>query len=287
MKEVLGLVALTVLAAALAETQQQSLSLVRVTSHQAHDFHPRWSPDGQSIAFASLRGGQAGPWIVHLADLVVSRIPTERTGDMYLDWSPDGGVLVFDATEPAGLFAFHMEDEREVQLTTSGAQPSFSPDGSEIVFVSNRSGNLDIWTMSANGGDPKRVTTDPALDVHPRWSPDGSRIVFTSNRSGNFDIWIVSSSGGSPTQLTSHPAHDDVADWSPDGSYIAFMSDRAGNQDIWVVPAAGGTPVQYTFHAADDAYPCFSPDGKRIAFASRRSGSSDIWIMQHPRPDDH
>ena len=117
MRHLLGAVVVMVSTASLAETQEVNHSLVRITSHEAHDFHPRWSPDGQSIAFASLRGGEAGIWIMHLTDMVVSGIPTERTGDMYLDWSPDGGILAFDAKEPSTpseLFAFVLEDQREL-----------------------------------------------------------------------------------------------------------------------------------------------------------------------------
>jgi Tol biopolymer transport system component len=81
------------------------------------------------------------------------------------------------------------------QLTTDRGTdqwPVWSPDGSRIAFVSNRSGgNYNIWTMSASGGSEVQLTNDPAADAGPAWSPDGSRIAFHSNRTGRYEIWVM------------------------------------------------------------------------------------------------
>ena len=78
-----------------------------------------------------------------------------------------------------------------LQGTASDHQPEWSPNDSLIVFISDRSGNWDIWTIPSDGGNVTQLTTNPGNDMYPCWSPDGTKIAFTSDRSGNRDIWII------------------------------------------------------------------------------------------------
>jgi TolB protein len=111
-----------------------------VTNHPAFDgWRPAWSPDGQRIAFFSLRDGD-------------DEIYTIRA---------DGTDLQRLTDNPA-----------------DDAHPAWSPDGSKIAFVSNRGGDFDIWIMEADGSDPVQIAADPADDDRPAWSPDGARIAF-------------------------------------------------------------------------------------------------------------
>jgi hypothetical protein len=93
----------------------------------------------------------------------------------------------------------------QVRLTNNSANeffPSFSPDGSKIVFSSNRDGNFEIYLMNADGSNQVRLTNNPALDSEPSFSPDGSKIAFESTRDGNFEIYVMNSDGSCPTRLT-------------------------------------------------------------------------------------
>jgi Tol biopolymer transport system component len=72
----------------------------------------------------------------------------------------------------------------------------------QIAFVSNRSGNWDIYVMDADGGNPRNLTKNRHNDWHPSWSPDGKRIAFASNRDGNLEIYVMDADGGNPRNLT-------------------------------------------------------------------------------------
>jgi uncharacterized repeat protein (TIGR01451 family) len=102
------------------------------------------------------------------------------------------------------------------------AHPTWSPDGSEIAFISNRSGNNDIWKMPSAGGTATQITATGANEGAPDWSPDGTLIAYQSNAAGNNDIWTIPASGGTPAQITTDAGNDAQPDWSPSGTRIAF-----------------------------------------------------------------
>jgi WD40-like Beta Propeller Repeat len=170
-----------------------------------------------------------------------------------------------------------------VRLTSNSASdsdPAWSPDGSQIVFVSNRdAGNFEIYKMNADGTGQTRLTNNPAFDADPNWSPDGTQIVFTSDRDGNFEIYKMNADGTGQTRVTNNPAHDGFPAWSPDGTKIAFQSDRDGNDEIYTMNADGTAQTNRTNNLASDTAPSWSPDGTQIAFASTRFNAGDIFSM--------
>jgi len=99
------------------------------------------------------------------------------------------------------------------RLTSVGnnEEPTWSPNGRRIVFVSNRTGDNHLYVMPASGGPNVQLTFGNFDDDQPSWSPDGTRIVFTSGRSGSDALWTMSTSGGFVTPLTNNPNVDDVA----------------------------------------------------------------------------
>ena len=170
---------------------------------------------------------------------------------------------------------------------------AWSPDGKWIAFVTNWSGNRDIWKKRTDGsGKPIQLTDDPALDMTPAWSPDGARIAFSSDRGGTGHIWTMSASGGDLKRITAdddsvcfHHTNGGYASWSPDGRWIAFVrgersaEDEQSAEDIDVIPSSGGPARPLVRAPGRDDHPAWSPDGKEIAFTSARSGQSDIWII--------
>jgi Tol biopolymer transport system component len=187
--------------------------------------------------------------------------------------------------------------------------PVWSSNGTQIAFTSNRNGNADIWIISADGSDPKRITNDPNIDCDPAWSPDSSKIVFSHDRNGDkrtFDIWIIDVDGTDLRQLTFGDGWERNPAWSPDGSKIAYDGiwvmnadgtsltkiidgihpswSPDGNQivfsrngDIWIANADGSDPMQITNDTACDWHPSFSPNGTKITFTS--SGSTKPTIL--------
>jgi Tol biopolymer transport system component len=148
---------------------------------------------------------------------------------------------------------------------------------SQIVFESNRDGDLEIYRMNADGSAVTRLTDNPATDNLPSISPDGTQVAFTSDRTGNTNIYVMNIDGTGVTELTSDP-HDDLQPaWSPDGTKIAFHSNRDGDFDIFVMNADGTDQTDVTTNEVDESNAAWSPDGTQLAFTSNRDGNAEIY----------
>ncbi|HKU49418.1 MAG TPA: DPP IV N-terminal domain-containing protein, partial [Nitrososphaera sp.] len=154
----------------------------------------------------------------------------------------------------------------------------------KIAFVSDRDGNLEIYTMDSDGSNQKRLTNNAAADDFPSWSPDGSKIAFASSRDGNNEIYVMNADGTNQVRLTNDAASDTEPTWSPEGTRIAFVRD---NLDLYVMNSDSTNIVGLTtsfvdFYEANT--PSWSPDGKTIAFACydetvRRSDMANLCFI--------
>ena len=152
--------------------------------------------------------------------------------------------------------------ENPDRLTTDSAQdshPCWSPDGSQIVFDSQRDGNSEIYVMDANGGGNQvNLTNDSSTDNIPCWSPDGSQIVFQSSRDGSTSLYVMDADGSNQRKLTA--AQDDqYGSWSPEGGKIFFMTRRNGDADIYRMNANGSDETQWTSTSDTDTWPHMKP----------------------------
>jgi Tol biopolymer transport system component len=138
--------------------------------------------------------------------------------------------------------------------------PRFSPDGTRLLFVSNETGDYEVYVVDLDGGEPTNLTNDPAIDDRAAWSPDGTRIAFRSERSGNSEIHVMDADGGCVMQLTDNPASDQHPKWLPDGSGILFQSTRDQEEsDILVMRADGEMVTPVIAHAARDRSGSWDP----------------------------
>jgi len=148
-------------------------------------------------------------------------------------------------------------------------QPSFSPDGRSVAFVSNRDGQWDLYVGLVTGGGLIRLSNDPNLEAQPRWSPDGTKILFSRlNDTGLQDIWVTPAFPGAPRRLIQSAL---TPSWSADGRRIVYSDGKV----IWVCDADGANPRVVTkadptplFHYQ----PALSHNGDRMAFIRRRLG---------------
>ncbi|MDQ6787014.1 MAG: PDZ domain-containing protein [Acidobacteriota bacterium] len=159
------------------------------------------------------------------------------------------------------LFAF-VSTFAQTDKPTLFRQPAISR--TDIVF----SYAGDLWTVSRNGGDAKRLTTGTGIESNPYFSPDGSMIAFTGEYDGNTDVYVVPSAGGVPKRLTYHPSLDVVSGWTPDGKNVLFSSTRNASANfsrLYTFPVdGGGLPNEIPLPMANRGW--LSPDGQYVAY---------------------
>lgn len=159
--------------------------------------------------------------------------------------------------------------------------PRFAPDGSRIVFSSDRSGNDEIYVIGVDGTGLTRLTSSPAKDLDPSFSPDGSKIVFDSDRDGPVAIFAMDVDGSDPVNLSKPKQPGDIfPSWSPDGSKIVYACGPSfEGLDICVMDARGANTTRLTESSGADASPSWSPDGTRIAFHREIGEASHIFLI--------
>ncbi|HIP71261.1 MAG TPA: DUF5050 domain-containing protein [Anaerolineae bacterium] len=166
----------------------------------------------------------------------------------------------------------------EVVKSTPTVLPLIEPTPlkGQIVFVSNRDGNDEIYVMNADGSQQIRLTYNTWPDSSPVWSPDGQRIAYVSYVDENFEIYIMGADGKQQTRLTNNTAFDAQISWSPNGEFIVFVSGRDSNDEIYVMKADGSQQTRITNHPAIDGSPAWSFDGEYIVFSSTRDNREDV-----------
>lgn len=196
---------------------------VQITTSARSDRYPAWSPDGTRLAFRSNRDKDFDLYVVRLADGAVERVTEEPGLDSDPDWSPTE-LIAFSGTRgnSTDIFAVGPGSDIPIQLTSGDGidrYPSFSPDGSQIAYLSYGTGERGIFTMNANGTDQRRLGTVRAVDSHPSWSPDGARIAFDRVGSGGAtQITVMNAAdGGDLATLTADGANLQPS-WSADAS---------------------------------------------------------------------
>jgi len=159
--------------------------------------------------------------------------------------------------------------------------PSWSPDGSLILFTSYRGGTgPHIYVTPASGGQVFQVSGRPGNNTSASYSPDGREIACTLSMDGNPEIYRLDARGGSPRRLTVDKAIDTSPAWSPTGREIAFTSDRAGSPQVYLMDRDGGNVRRLTFDLAYTDSPAWSPRGDRLAFVSRSAGGFDLYVCK-------
>lgn len=229
---------------------------------------------------------------VNPKSLTERAVPKTSAVDEHPSYSPDGTKVAFDRL--GAIWVMNANGKHQVRITSkqgSHAWPSWSPDGSQIVYSANEAdpSNVDIYVMNADGSDHVRLTTDPAVDYQPTWSTLGE-IAFTSYRvAQTAQLFVMGIDGSAQTDLTNNTSYGDSdPDWSPDGSTIVF-SDAGRDHpysvgpDLWTMSATGTdvTPLIHRSEYSDGEAPTWSPNGKQIAYrANNGTGGSQIWVVK-------
>ncbi len=169
------------------------------------------------------------------------------------------------------LFAFTTAFGAEVFLPR---YPALSPDGETVVF----SFQGDLWSVSSDGGQARRLTAHEAYDAFPVFSPDGTTLAFASNRYGDEDIFLMPTEGGAPTRLTFASSTDRPGAFSPDGQTLYFASRRLFDfpmgAQIQQIPVSGGTPSRLVDIFGDEVA---TSDGQTFIIAEGRVKESRLY----------
>ena len=215
-------------------------------------FGPSISADGSRIAFQS-RDSDGGVWVMEASagstPVLLTGFDDGSSPGYRTAWSPDGSLIsytLFKHSEPLTPGTPHI-----YTISSAGGSPEpfpigaevstsglvWSPDGTQVAFVSDQSGSGNIWVMPAGGGVPERLTSNQDWDSWPAWSPHSDRIAYSSRRAGVNQICVMSSTGAEQIQLTFGSSIAIAPSWSPDETRLSYtmVDNRTHLGDIWII----------------------------------------------------
>jgi Tol biopolymer transport system component len=190
--------------------------------------------------------------------------------------------LLFSACQKETAWLSEQASETAV-LKANQATVSSGKKERSVLFISNRDGNDEVYSMNLDGSNVTRLTDNNVPDGRAAWSANGQHIAFASGDVGHRDIYVMNANGQGLRNVTNTPdADEDWPEWAPTGNRIIFSSNREGNFEIYTVNMGGGQLTRLTFRPQDDKWPTYSPDGSRIAFQSdmgAAEGRTDVFVM--------
>ncbi|MCI0595548.1 MAG: Tol-Pal system beta propeller repeat protein TolB [candidate division Zixibacteria bacterium] len=172
------------------------------------------------------------------------------------------------------LFVCDYDGKNLYQLTfdkSINISPAFSPDASQLIYTSYKSGAPDLWIFGLSTGKARPISTKKGLNTSAAFSPDGKKIALTLSIDGNPELYLIETSGRVISRLSYNDGIDTSPTFSPDGKYIAFTSDRSGSPQIYVADADGLNVTRLTYEGSYNASPDWSPNPANplIAYVGR------------------
>ena len=259
------------MAGSLWKQKLDSFEAEQLTAGPGYDYQPDCSSDGRWIIYSSYANDAIELWALNLETRQSRQLTSGGAVNVEPRFSPDGKRIAFVSTSYYKHFHIFIAQFANGELTDTKRltgetrsdlpryyysefdheiSPAWSPDGSEIVFVSNRGhvyGTGGFWRMKAEPGAEAREIhyEETTWKARPDFSPDGKRIVYASYLGQQWhQLWAMPSAGGDPFPL-SYGDFDNVSPrWSPDGARIAFISNRNGNTSLWTQEISGGSQNQ-------------------------------------------
>ncbi len=229
---------------------------------------PRFSADGERLAFTSFAQGEADLVTLALSDGRMTPLSSRPGIDSAPAWHPDGSQVAASLTFEGNAEIYVMDDhgKKAQRLTFSPAietAPCFSPDGSRIVFTSDRTGEPHLWVMDSDGANSQRLSYLGKWSDSADWSPRGDRIVFVALVDDGFDIFTMAPDGSDRRRATANDGSWENPRWAPDGRHIvAAKRERGGQRRLFVMTADGGGKRALTSFSGDQYNPAWSSSRK-------------------------
>lgn len=299
---------------------------VRPLTSEGENAEAYFSADSRQLVFQSTHGDMKCDqiFVMNTDGSGRRQISTGKGRTTCSYFSPDGTRIVYASThlgsdecpppppppppyvwrvyEAFDIFSANSQGGDLKRLTSArgyDAEPTYSSDGSRIVFTSARTGDLEIWDMKPDGSDQRQLTNIPGYDGGPFFSPDGKSICFRASRPegkdlekykallakgqvepSRLEIYIMNADGSGIRQITSNGRANFCPFFHPSGRKLIYASNkhstdrRKPNFDLFLVEIASGKEERITFAEDFDGFPMFSPDGKKLVWASNRYNSS-------------
>jgi Tol biopolymer transport system component len=276
-----------------------TLTIVAEFPAATYYLYPRWSPDGQWIAFQRGDSVRFDVFAVPAAGGQAKQLTSDNNMMSGFAWLSDSSGIVYSTSRggtmpylpPLALWQVGLRDGHARQVI-SGEVSYGSPDisGSGVILVNRMKLQSDIWKFPVDGAPADnvrravRVTRQTGLVLTPTVSPRDAEIAFLSDSGGHANLWVVNSENGALRQIThERDAAVGVPIWSPDGRAIAFVSSR-GNQGltfgVWLVDPDGGRLRNL---ANPGLGPAWSPDGRWLYYATRGgAAATDVVLKKVP-----
>lgn len=222
-------------------------------------FEPDYNHNCSQIAFTGDVGGRYAIYTANADGSNAQPILQSADGDVYgAAWSPDGTQIAYMVLENANIDVCIAQADGSAarcmgQAGMSNANPTWSADGSQIIFTSNRDGDWEIFSTSATElGTGTQLTNNEYNDLRPRVSAD-NKIVYDASPRGQYDIYTMNIDGSAQTQLTTDSTDDTSAEWL--GDKIIFSSLRSLDGDIYMIDADGSNVTRLTNELGTDGEP--------------------------------
>ncbi len=258
---------------------------VELTEFPGTKTHPTLSPDGQHIVYTRRVNNQFDLFRQRVGGSNAQNLTEGNSAvDTEPSFSPDGNLIAFRSErDGGGVYLIGATGENLRLVAKGGFNPSWSPDGSEIIYATQSGSSVfqrvgiasEIWAVNWQTGVRRHIPAGPDA-VQPRWSPNRHRIAYWGLRNASQrDIWTIPAAGGEPVAVTDDAAEDGSPVWSHDGRYLYFSSNRNGRLSLWRVridEMTGktlGNPQPLSVPSLSSTFLTISRDGKRMAYASR------------------
>jgi TolB protein len=224
----------------------------QITRHNALCVSPRFSPDGNFLAYSTYHRGNQDLYITDLRQRL----------NLAPAFANDGRTMVVTLSKGGtpDLYTIDRKGNIIEQLTSHAGinvSPSFSPDGQSMAFVSDRSGKPNVYVMNMASRQVQRLTFKNSENSEPAWSPKGDEIAFTGLQGGTYQLFVMDRNGGNVRQLTSGGNYESPT-WAPDGRLIAVTRKGGGSSKVCVV-SKNGKDVRTLFNfKGNQSYPQWS-----------------------------